>query len=78
MSNAIVMAISYFEGDMDLMIDSDLLKSIKVKGDIPDSKEVKPWDDILEALTDARQKHLHIIVQHPAGTYNSLSTTGRC
>jgi hypothetical protein len=63
--------------DIDLTTDSDLLKSIKVKGDIPDSEELKPWDDIFEALADARRKHLHIIVQRPAGTYNYLLTTGR-
>ena len=44
--------------DIDLTTDSDLLKSIKVEGDIPESEELKPWDDISEALTDPRRKHL--------------------
>jgi hypothetical protein len=57
--------------NIDLTTNSDLLKSIKVVGDIPDGEELKPWDDISETLTDPRRKHLHIIVKRPAGRHLS-------
>jgi hypothetical protein len=55
--------------EVDLTTDSDLLKSIKVEGDIPEGEELKPWDPLLKVfMCGPEVGHLHIIVKHPAGT----------
>ena len=57
--------------DIDLTTDSDLLKSIKVEGDIPHGEELKPWVRLSKVFTDGLEdEHLHIIVKCPAGTCN--------
>ena len=57
--------------DIDLTTDSDLLKSIKVEGDIPHGEELKPWVQLSKVFTDGLEdEHLHIIVKRPAGTCN--------
>jgi hypothetical protein len=57
--------------DIDLTTDSDLLKSIKVEGDIPEGEELKPWDPLSKVFTcGPGAGHLHIIVKRPAGTCN--------
>jgi hypothetical protein len=57
--------------DIDLMTDSDLLKLIKVEGDIPHGEELKPWVRLSKVFTDGlKDEHLHIIVKRPAGTCN--------
>ena len=55
--------------DIDLTTDSDLLNSIKVEGDVPEGKELKPWARLSKVFTDGLEdEHLHIIVKRPAGT----------
>jgi hypothetical protein len=53
--------------NVDLTTDSDLLKSIKVEGDIPEGEELKPWDPLV-FMCGPEVGHLHIIVKRPAGT----------
>jgi len=56
--------------DIDLTTNSDLLKSIKVEGDIPDGNELKPWDPLSKVFTGGPEVgHLHIIVKRPARRY---------
>jgi hypothetical protein len=65
--------------DIDLTTDSDLLKSIKVEGDIPEGEELKPWDPLSKVFTcGPGAGHLHIIVKRPAGTCNCFQTALRC
>jgi hypothetical protein len=57
--------------DIDLTTDSDLLKSIKVEGDIPHGEELKPWVRLSKVFTDGLEdEHLYIIVKHPTGMCN--------
>ena len=64
--------------DIDLTTDSDLLKSIKLEGDILEGEELKPWDPLSKVFTCGPEVgHLHIIVKRPAGTCNCFSTTLR-
>ena len=57
--------------DIDPTTDSDVLKSIKVEGDIPHGEELKPWVRLSKVFTDGLEdEHLHIIVKCPAGTCN--------
>jgi hypothetical protein len=57
--------------DIDLKTDSDLLKSIKVEGDIPHGEELKPWVRLSKVFMDGLEdEHLHIIVKHPTGMWN--------
>jgi len=58
--------------DIDLTTNSDILNSIKVEGDIPDGKELKPWDPLSKVFTGPEVGHLHIIVQCPARRYLSI------
>jgi hypothetical protein len=64
--------------DIDLTTDSDLLKSIKVEGDIPEGEELKPWDPLSKVFTCGPVGHLHIVVKCPAGACNGFLTTLRC
>jgi hypothetical protein len=57
--------------DIDLTTDSDLLKSIKVEGDIPHGEELKPWVRLSKVFTDGLvDEHLHIIVKYPTSMCN--------
>ena len=57
--------------DIDLTTNSDLLKLIKVEGDIPDGEELKPWSRLSKLFAGgADDEHLHIIVKHPARWYS--------
>jgi Crinkler effector protein N-terminal domain len=63
----------FLKVDIDLTTNSDLLKSIKVEGEIPDGKELKPWSRLSKLFADGvEDEHLHIVVQRPAG--RNLST----
>ena len=64
--------------DIDLTTDSDLLKSIKLEGDILEGEELKPWVRLSKVFTDGLEdEHLHVIAKCPAGTCNCFSTTLR-
>ena len=53
-------------------MNSDLLKSIKVEGDIPDGNELKPWDPLSKVFTSGPEVgHLQIIVKRPPRRYLS-------
>ena len=63
---------------IDLTTDLDLLKLIKLEGNILEGEELKLWDPLSKVFTCGPVVgHLHIIVKHPAGTCNCFSTTLR-
>jgi len=56
--------------NIDLMMDLDLLKSIKVESNIPEGEELKLWDPLSKAFTCGPEVgHLHIVVKRATGSH---------